>query len=81
MELRRQILQENRAKKAARDERRRQLKMNIIHSLKPHNRPCTDSEDVQCLLRTYKKKGEKHLALRAELQYHSSDTSKKSPLL
>ena len=81
LEMRRQILQENRAKKAARDEKRRQLKIKIIDSLKPHNGPCTNSQDVQRLLRTYKKKGEKRLALRAELQYHSSDTSKKSPLL
>ena len=78
---RRQILESNRVKKEASDEKKRQQKINIIEHLKPHHGPCNSKADVQRLLRTYQRQGEKRLAIRAELQCHTVILGKRTSLL
>ena len=65
--MRQQILEDNGRKRAAHEEKRRQNKIMIIEQLKRHNGPCSNSADVRNLLKTYCKKGQRLLAVQAEL--------------
>ena len=60
------VMRHNRRKKVAQEKKRSQKKITITKQLKCHNGPCNNSA-VRNLLKTYCKKGQRLLAVQAEL--------------
>jgi hypothetical protein len=66
---RKELLQEAQQKKVAAEAKREQDIGDVLNDLKPHNGPCSNTDDIDKLLRHYSKDKDLKKALRAEILF------------
>lgn len=78
---RKELLQEAQQKKVAAEAKREQDIRDVLNDLKPHNGPCSNTDDIHKLLRHYSKDKDLKKALRAEILFQKLVLGKSSPHL